>query len=172
MFVPPKDLRKRLEEERGAARAGYRKAGAARTWEERAPPDEDYDRLARDLERTGLRAVVRLWISGNSDWPENPIIGLEVRPLRGENTLMHRAPNFGTPWRISIGFAKNPPTEEQVAFAEHYRRPRVVNLQIKRINYTGYAELDTERDPIATDPIVQAVHRNSFYKDRPLHISL
>ena len=172
MFVPPKDVNKRLAEERDAARAGYRQSGAARPWEERAPPDEDYDRLARELERTGLWAVVRLWVSGNSDWPENPLMGLEVRPLRGENTLMHRAPNFGTPWHISVGFANNPPTEAQLAFAERYKRPRIVNLQFKRINDTAYAELDTERDPVATDPIVQAVHRNGHYKDRPLHISL
>ena len=172
MFVRSTNPAKRIEAEKKAASAGYRQEHAARTWEERAPSDEVFEQRKEELKSQGIQAAVGLWVSGNEQYPDSPLIGLEVRPMSRPHMILNRPPSYGTPWHISVGFASNPPTAEQEAFTKKYAHPRVLTLYFHYINDKGYAELDPDKDPIASDPVVKAFHKSSYYSYKELHISL
>ena len=172
MFVRSNPER-RIEQERQAAKDGYRNQHSEREWYDRAPPDDVFETRKREIENQGIQVVISLWVSGSESNPDDPLIGFQVRPLNGQHMVLDRPPAYGTPWHISVGFAKNPPSPEQRAFMRRFAHPRIVRLRFSEIKWNGVATLDPERDPIASDPVVKAFHASDpWYADRPLHISL
>ena len=134
----------------------------------RAPPDDEFEHRKQRIYGNGLLCKVQLWTAGNNLYPENPLIGLKVTPLEQPIT---NAPALHTKvWHISVAFKdpRNAPLEK--AFAKKYKEPRVLRLWFSRIGHNAVSELHY-RDPIASDPVVQALHQASHYKNRPLHIT-
>ena len=161
---------KLLRIEREQARLGERPDGAEVPWEERATHEDVFAEHQRDLPKTGLRAKLSLWISGNNDYPESALIGLNVEPH--QPIMTYRAPYLGTPWHISVGFSKDDGSlsTEALAFINKYSTPREVTLKIKEVRWNAVTDL-ADNDPIVSDPIVHAIHQSSYYKHKAIHIT-
>jgi len=134
----------------------------------RAPPDDEFERRKQKISGNGLLCKVQLWTAGNNAYPENPLIGLKVVPLEQAVT---NAPALHTKvWHISVAFKDKKNESLERAFAKKYKEPKVLRLWFSRIGHNAVSELH-HRDPIASDPIVQALHKASYYRNRPLHIT-
>ena len=134
----------------------------------RAPPDDEFERRKQKISCKGLLCKVLLWTSGNNAYPENPLIGLKVIPLEQAVT---NAPALHTKdWHISVSFRDPKNAHLERAFAKKYKEPKVLRLWFSRIGHNAVSELH-HRDPIASDPIVQALHQASYYRNRPLHVT-
>ena len=138
-----------------------------RIWYVRAPVDSTYWRRVDVLRNNGLLADVVSWSSTG-------YFGLEVRPL--ETFPTDRPPWIGSPWHITVGTlgehsqAYNTQIRD---FLRRFARPQRVRLQFQHFNANGYAELDPQRCPIASDPqVVELKHRDPTQRDIALHISM
>ena len=55
-------------------------------WYNRAPDDETFVSRCKRIEEKGLSAMVSLFVSGNSQTPDTPLLGLRVVPLESAPT--------------------------------------------------------------------------------------
>ena len=140
-------------------------------WYGRAPDDDEYQRRKQHLLQHGLLCRVKTSIGGSSAYPMVPLLSLQVIPL--EVPLMIKPAKHNRVWHISIGFHNVNNRSLEEAFFEKYGTWTTVRLRFEHINDQAFAALDTSSCPIATDPIIQAMHQapGNYYKNRPLHIS-
>ena len=138
-------------------------------WYGRAPPDDEFQRRRNRIETRGLLCRVRLWVSGNNNYPEHPLLGLQVEPI--EPSLMNEPATHSGVWHISVAFHSPENRELERAFVARYGGARTVRLLFTRVEWNAVCYLDPVRDPIASDPVVQNLQRASYYHDRPLHIT-
>ena len=144
-----------------------------REWHDRMPDDDVYEQKRTALERDGLRAEVAFWVSSNAGEPDNPLVGLEVRPEDPSKMLGSHPTGVGSPYHISIAQYTGVMTPELRAFALKFERPQRVHLQFERVSNNAYAELHKTKDPIASDPVVKALAASDpKYGQRNLHISM
>ena len=128
--------------------------------------EEDWDRVKQRFTR--FRANVRARYM-NSDYGSDPLLVLEVKPL-GNNFPTTKPPNSETPWHISVDFYNRENADELKALVNKYRKFEVKTL-VGHIQGSSF-ELDTLRCDVGTDPLLQHLHQQGYYGDRPLHISL
>ena len=140
-------------------------------WYGRAPDDNEYQKRKQHLLEHGLLCRVKTSIGGSSTYPMEPLLSLQVIPL--ETPLMLKPAKHNPAWHISIGFHNRNNRHFETAFFEKYGFWKDVRLQFWSINDQAYAQLDTNKCPIATDPVIRALHQapGNHYKDRPLHVS-
>ena len=134
----------------------------------RAPPNVEFDRRKLRIYDRGLLCKIKLWTSGNNNYPENPLIGFQVIPL--EQTITNAPAAHTKDWHISVAFKDPKNAHLERAFAKAYKEPRIVRLWFSNIGDNAVSQLHA-RDPIASDPIVQALHQASYYRNRDLHIT-
>ena len=135
----------------------------------RAPPDVEYDRRRTKIYSKGLLCKVKLWSSGNNRYPEHPLIGLQVVPL--EQTVTNAPATHTGVWHISVAFKHPENARLERAFAKAYKEPKILRLWFNNIGENAVSKLH-RRDPIASDPVVQALHQACrHYRDRDLHIT-
>ena len=134
----------------------------------RAPPDDEFERRREKISNKGLLCKVQLWTAGNNAYPENPLIGLQVIPL--EQTVTNAPALHTKVWHISVAFKDPKNASLERAFAKKYKEPKILRLWFSRIGHNAVSELHY-RDPIASDPVVQALHQASYYRSRKLHIT-
>ena len=172
MYYPGKAFDRKIYNEIGAAWKGNRPDPPEDTdlSEKRAPNDEEFNKRRDHIYANGLLCKVRLWVGGSNVYPNNPLIGLEVIPLE---TPVTNAPatHIGT-WHISIAFHEHYNTDLERAFIEKYNKPQTLRLIFWNISrWNAVSELDVNNDPIASDPVAQALHQASYYRDAALHIT-
>jgi hypothetical protein len=112
--------------------------------------------------------------------PETALLMITATPVQGiaDNEFTTITPiNIWSPWHVSI--FKNSDPEWSYADLRHILHTfdrRVMRLFFEHPYMLGreltYGVLDANRDPIAQDQVVRRCHRNGYYGDRPLHISL
>ena len=134
----------------------------------RAPPDDEFERRKQKISNKGLLCKVQLWTAGNNAYPENPLIGLKVIPL--EQTVTNAPALHTKVWHISVAFKDPKNASLERAFAKKYKEPKILRLWFSRIGHNAVSELH-HSDPIASDPVVQALHQASYYRSRKLHIT-
>ena len=159
-----------IKQEIEAARGGGRPGTEEDTdWYGRAPQDEEFMRRRQKIEDRGLLCRVRLWVTGDNNNPENPLLGLQVVPV--EQSLTNAPATHSGVWHISVAFHSTENKELERAFIAKYSAPRKLRLFFDHIAWNGVSRLDPERDPIASDPVVKNLHQASYYRQRQLHIS-
>lgn len=167
------EARRLIDRRVESARAGF--AGhwhGDREWYDRMPVDAVYQQKREALLRDGLWATVAFWVSSNADYPDGPLVGLEVRPEDPSKMLGSHPSGIGNPYHISVAKYTGAMTPELRAFYLRFARPRRVHLQFQRVSNNAYVELHQTRDPIASDPVVRALHGwDTDYGNRNLHIS-
>ena len=141
-------------------------------WYGRVPPDDEYWRRVQHIMRHGLLCKVQLWVNSRNQESRSPLIGLKVTPLEQAPTNAP-ADHTGT-WHISVAkhnYSRYSPQLE-AAFGKRYKEPRILRLWFSRIGNNAVSYLDRYKDPIATDPVVQDLHRWG-YPDDPmgLHVT-
>ena len=139
-------------------------------WEERAVNNESFEQYQDKIRTNGLNAKISLFISGSNSYENSALIGLKIEPL--ESIMTTKPPYIGTPWHISVGFTNDDGSlsEQAVAFIEKYLVPKTIRLQIREVSWNAVTYL-ADDDSLVQDPIIQAFHKSSYYKDKPLHIS-
>jgi hypothetical protein len=136
----------------------------------------NYDYLWERIRDYGIEVHAQVrWLALLETSPEHQLLAIVVKPVEGEWFPLKRRPNPWSPWHISICFNTDPITEADVRYIIKHFDNKVLHL---RINWTQYRtgtslELDRQRDPIASDPVVYRLFRNGFYgKKDHLHISV
>ena len=135
----------------------------------RAPPNRVFNRRRNQILQRGLLCRLQLWVGGSNEYPDNPLLGLQVTPLEQQITNAP-ATHIGV-WHISVAFKDPKNRKLEKAFIKKYETPIILRLFFREINWNAHSELDPWNDPIATDPVVTALHQASHYKDRALHIT-
>ena len=144
-----------------------------REWYDRMPDDQTFQVKKQRLYDNGMSATVVFWAGPNEWAPQWPLIGLEVRPDRQEDMLSTHHGAVGNQYHISIAQYTGSFTKELRDFAAKYQQPRRVHLHFDYIKDNGYASLDKNRDPIASDPVVRALAQTDpKFGARDLHISM
>ena len=129
--------------------------------------DARWDRYQRGF--VSIRAIVQGIYSGNNTYPENPLYFLTVTPLQKLPTT--QPPNSSTPWHISVSFYDKARRADSEKLEQQFSVPKKVTLKGRLYGISFY--LDYGSDPIATNPLVLAVHAaDPWYHDRQLHVSL
>ena len=159
-----------LKLEMEQARIRQRPDGEEIPWETRAVNNESFQQHQDNIRTNGLNARISLFISGNNAYPNSALIGFKIEPL--EPIMTTKPPYTGTPWHISVGFTNDDGTvsKEATAFIEKYLQPKTVHLKISKVSWNAVTYL-ADDDSLVVDPIMQAFHQSSYYKDKPLHIS-
>jgi len=132
-----------------------------------SPMSQDWEGLRKNF--TSLKCKVRARYMGGNQWPGNPLLILEIRPLQELPTT--KPPNSETPWHITVGFYE--PSRDR-AFK------KIVEKYIDWEEYTliGWIQgasfyLDTNACPVGSDPDLQNLIRaDAYYGHKPIHISL
>ena len=142
-------------------------------WYERGggPTDDDYWERAARLKANGLRCRIKSHIGGNNSYPDNPMIALQVIPL--EQPLMSEPARHNPYWHITCGLHSKDNYAAEHAFFKKYGHWQEVRLRFLDVNDKAHAQLDVNTCPVATDPVIHALHQHpvNHYKDRPLHVS-
>ena len=159
-------------------------------WENRLHNGFSYEFLFDRITRFGVvvRTQVR-WLSPYVEhdappWepqPENPLLAITVEPERGYLFPTRHTKYPGEPYHVSIAFLKElEPRIDLYVYggAMHHLLDRFDNrthhLRMEPTSgphETGL-QLDPERDPIATDEVVQLLRSWGRYNGRPWHITL
>ena len=141
-------------------------------WYGRVPPDDEFWRRHAHIMQHGLLCKIQLWASARNTEEDSPLIGLKVTPLEQAHT---NAPADHTGvWHISVAKHNYSRWSRQLeaAFNKKYKEPRILRLWFSYIGQNAVSYLDRTRDPIASDPVVQDLHRWG-YPDDPngLHVT-
>ena len=172
MYWPGKAFGKKIWNEIGEALSGNRPTPPEDTdWsEKRVPKEDEFNKRIDNVYANGLLCKVRLYVTGSNVYPHNPLIGLEVIPL--ETPVTNKPATHTGKWHISVAFHEHYNKDLERAFIEKYNTPQQLRLIFWNISrWNAVSELDVNNDPIASDPVVQALHQASHYRDRPLHIT-
>jgi hypothetical protein len=122
----------------------------------------------------GVRTQVR-WLQLLETHPEHQLLAIVVKPNEGEWFPLKRRPNPWSPWHISICYNTDPISEADVRYVHKHFNNKLLRLRIiwtERRTGTSL-ELDPQRDPIASDPVVSRLFKNGSYGWKGhLHISV
>ena len=152
-------------------------------WWDRLHPGFTYEYLWQRMRDYGIDVECSVvWLTSletphdpdNSGYPEYPLLAIQVKPVQGQYFPTRRPTNVWSPWHVSICFKSDPHTIHDIAYLVNKFDDKVVRLVLEPTEtYRGSSiDLDTNRDPIASDPIVQKLHSNGYYGGKPIHISL
>ena len=108
--------------------------------------------------------------------PQNPLLVIRTLPLEAEGSYSpySRTTNRWQTWHVSLCFKNDVGAynDADLGYLVHKFNNKRMHLRFSRIsNYITSGELDTDNDPIASDPVVQRVHNAGYYWNTPLHIS-
>lgn len=136
----------------------------------------NYEYLWKRIRDHGIRvhAEVR-WLQLLETHPTHQLLAIVVKPVEGEWFPLRRRPNPWSPWHISICYNTDPLSEADVRYVVKHFDNKFLHLQINWTQRrTGTSlELDPQRDPIASDPVVWRLFRNGYYgRKEHLHISV
>ena len=155
------------ENRRPQKKARLLKVGDEREWYDRAPNDDELNRRLEKIRRNGLLADVVFWVG-------YPWYGLELIPQ--EQMPLEKPPFVGTPWHISLGTYNDDSRNYHTVIQEvqqKFAKPKMVRLIFNYLRDNGYAQLDPEADPIASNPLIQRLKAlDSYYREIDLHISM
>ena len=113
-----------------------------------------------------------MWLT-TLEYPEVPLLAIQVKPVQGQYFPTRRPTNAWSQWHLSLCFKSDPHTVHDLAYLVRKFDDRVFRLVLNHTEWpTGSSlELDTARDPLASDRVVQRLHRNGYYGNKALHIS-
>ena len=111
---------------------------------------------------------IQLWTSGSNAYPAHPLIGLQVIPL--EQAVTNAPASHSKVWHISLAYRSPPTAHLERAFARAYKEPRIQRIWFNRIEDHAVSYIH-HNDPIALDPVVQALHQAGHFRDVPLHVT-
>ena len=151
-------------------------------WYDRLHPGFTYDYLWKRIQDHGIDVECSVvWLTSletphdprNSGYPEYPLLAIQVTPVPGQYFPTRRPTNVWGPWHVSICYKSDPYTTHDLAYLINKFDNKVVRLVLEPAEtYEGTRlDLDRNRDPIASDPVVQKLHDNGYYRGRPFHIS-
>jgi len=109
--------------------------------------------------------------------PQDPLLVIRTLPLDGQYFPYKNTTNRWANWHVSICFKsdgeqRHAYTDEDLSYLVHKFDNKELQLRFSRIsNWITSGDLDVHNDPIASDPVVQRVHRAGWYGEKPLHIS-
>ena len=128
---------------------------------------DNWDRVKRQFK--SLRCEIRARYIPSNQYPKEPLLILEVKPLEPMPTR-HPTGNQ-TPWHISIDFYDSDKRTEFMDATRPYARWREVTL-VGQI-YGSAFYLDRDKCPVGSDRRLEALHAVGHYGDYAgLHISL
>lgn len=139
------------------------------------PPRDIGGRIAR--RGLWVRASVRFEPPLGSDPefpgdPHNPLLVIRTIPLETQYFPYRNTTNRWATWHVSLCFKSDPHTDEDLGYLVHKFDGKELHLQFSRIsNHITSGDLDTQNDPIASDPVVNRIHGAGTYWRKPLHIS-
>ncbi len=110
---------------------------------------------------------------------DNPLLQMNAQlvPYKNGSTFFPTTQTINpwVQWHVSLCFSSDPAyTENDLAYIMEMFHGTDLILQIEWAHRpTGsMLRLDTRRDPIASDPIVQKLHALGSYRNRDIHVSM
>ena len=131
--------------------------------------EEDWENVK--MRFTRFKAMVRARYM-NSDYGGDPLLVLEVKPLKGRGIQFPttKPPNSETPWHITVDFSNRYNRRGMKRLIERYSTFKEYTL-VGHIQGSSF-ELDRLRCDVGSDRLLQELHDAGYYGNRPLHISL
>ena len=136
-------------------------------WYRAHPQDKEYYEIQQRLLKDGLTRKAKLTQlePHEEGQPSLWAIGIEgASPLRLPEAKQY-------PLHVSLAFDNELTDEQKKDLEKEWGEEREVTLQFYRFTSGGTGELSLNWDPVANSESVQRSRENSYYKNRPLHVS-
>jgi hypothetical protein len=152
------------------------------TWEQREWP-QGYNWVWRHVRDHGVRVHCEVaWLVQLDGNTEHQLLAIKVKPLRDQWFPLRMPPNPWHPWHVSICFREDKDaqgnriwTSTDIAHLIRKFDQATHHLVLNQEHWhpTGSVlELDPRQDPIASDEVVERLHREGHYGNRNIHISM
>ena len=132
-----------------------------------------YREIWDHIRQHGLDVHTQVEWTSTLEHPDWQLLTIRITPLPGHVMPTTRPINPWTNWHFSICYQKDPMTDGDLDYILHKYDNHTFRLILAPLDHPdgSQLELDRQRDPIASDPVVQRLHDNGSYGNRPYHIS-
>ena len=148
-------------------------------WWERGHDGFTYDFIHRRIRERGVWVRTRVqWMTTMETATEYQLLAITVKPMteHGEYFPTRRPTNPWSPYHVSICFSTDPHTPQDIHYIVERFDNKTLHLQVVPSDGpTGtMLQLDPERDPIASDPVVRKLFFAGYYRNKHggIHISM
>ena len=142
-------------------------------WERRQHRNWTYEEVMDHIHQHGLEVQTQVEWTTTLEHPGWHLLTLRITPLHGNIMPTRRTINPWTNWHFSICYQTDPMTDGDLDYIiNKYDNHNFRLILAPPGPHDGtMLVLDKNRDPIASDPVIQRLHDAGSYYDRPYHIS-